>query len=404
MKYLRVLSFVLFLFSILSCSDKLTGTRPSAISGQVLYAGTGDPATGAAGAEVYLFSMRFGFFQFIERAETNRRGWFHFGGLAEGPYFIYAGERTDPVAPSFELVSPLSGPINVDGQNQFSAGDIILYGVYSQSFLAGDVVYESTGMPADSVDVVLYSLFGEHFVAADSVLTDNSGQYSFAKVRSGNYYIYACKMPEGSLMDECGIFYCNGVESYAIDVLELAPQPVRKPAIYIYPKEDAYFQVRLDLNNGTVLTKSVPEYGDGWDVLVEKSGKIDHQYEYLFYEASLGRIPELSRGWCISLDHAATELHSLLMQIGLNEKETEEFLEYWLDLLVRFEYYMVFPVFDRSLDDMVELHIMPEPDAMLRFWLFFRGCDAYTSPPAPELPDFQRGPTTVVEWGGVLLN
>ncbi len=56
------------------------------------------------------------------------------------------------------------------------------------------------------------------------------------------------------------------------------------------------------------------------------------------------------------------------------------------------------------LDGMVELQLTPEPDAVLRFWLFFEGSDEFAPLPAPRLPDFFRGATTVVEWGGVLLN
>jgi hypothetical protein len=56
------------------------------------------------------------------------------------------------------------------------------------------------------------------------------------------------------------------------------------------------------------------------------------------------------------------------------------------------------------LDDMVTLHMNPEPDAILRVWLFFEGHGGFRPLPEPQIPEFHREMTTVIEWGGVLLN
>ena len=152
------------------------------------------------------------------------------------------------------------------------------------------------------------------------------------------------------------------------------------------------------------MTESIPEYGSGWDVFVETTGRIDRKYEYLFYEASIHDLPSFNTGWCFYNEDLPVELRTILLEIGLNDKEADDFLEYWLEYLAEYEYYSVYPVFNRSLDQYVELHVTPEPDAQLRFWLFFEGSTDFRALPDQAVPAFQRGSTTVVEWGGTLLN
>jgi hypothetical protein len=137
---------------------------------------------------------------------------------------------------------------------------------------------------------------------------------------------------------------------------------------------------------------------------VEKSGKIDGKYDYLFYEASIKKIPYISCGWCISQENLKNELDELLMKIGLNEQETDEFLDYWLNRLHNYRYYKIFPVVNRQLEDYVELEITPPAKTSLRVWLFFQGCDNPEELLSPHIDEFVREGTTVIEWSGVMLN
>ncbi|MCK4339896.1 MAG: hypothetical protein KAW87_07930 [Candidatus Cloacimonetes bacterium] len=260
--------------------------------------------------------------------------------------------------------------------------------------------------PADSAKVKLLEKEEKGFIIIDSTYTNNSGYFELRKISAGNYIIEACKFDTISgylFCTQTMEFYYDGKNTYDIGILEVT-SAVDKPAIYIYPEEDSQFQVQLILKNGTRITKSIPEYKSGWDAFVEKSGRINSKYDYLFYEASIKIMPELSSGWCISQKNLRNELNDLLLKIGLNQKETKEFLDYWLKRLQVYKYYKIFPVVNQQLDEFVELDIAPQPQTIFRIWFFFHGSDNLEELPSPQITDFIREGTTVIEWGGVLLN
>ena len=97
------------------------------------------------------------------------------------------------------------------------------------------------------------------------------------------------------------------------------------------------------------------------------------------------------------------ELAPLLTALGLNAVESTDFLDYWLTRLPERPYYLVYPVMGRDLDTWVELDVSPAPTALLRFWFFFAGSDVWVDLPEPQVAFFQRSGTTVVEWGGAVL-
>ena len=262
--------------------------------------------------------------------------------------------------------------------------------------------------PADSAKVKLLEKEEKGFIIIDSTYTNSSGYFEFRKVSSGNYKIYASKIdtslgfPWDKYTDE---FYYDGKNTYDVGIVELECY-VDKPAIYIYPEQDAEFQVQLILKNGTKITKSMPKYNEGWDVFIEKSGRIDRKYDYLFYEASIKMMPsrQVGTGWCIPQKNLKNELNDLLLNFGLNKQETNEFLDYWLNRLNDYKYYKIFPVINQQLDGFVELNITPQPQTIFRIWFFFQGSNKFEALPYPQIKNFKREGTTVIEWGGVLLN
>jgi hypothetical protein len=404
MKYSSVfLAGMLLLFTFSSCSDDSScvdsDSKTNLITGTVLYA---DSLNAAGGAVVFM--SKGDPYAFLNTVPADEQGIFQFHDVSVDSFYLYAGKINTNGGGEYSHISFVSDNLVYAGEGIFYTDDILLYDIFDQSSITGQVVTRRLApdpVPADSADVLLYNLSGMHYEAVDSAVTDTLGWYTFENVKTGNYIIWAGKDND---VAESGHFFCGGVTPDTADVLTIGDLPVRKPAIYIYPEEDAYFEVCLVLNNGTVLTKSEPEYGSGWNVFVETSGRIDHRYDYLFYEAALPDVPTLSSGWCIPRDDLASELPALLIQIGLNETEIEDLMEYWLGYLTDCGYYSIYPIFDHSLDDMVELHVTPQPGAVLRFWLFFEGRDDLESLPPPQLPGFSRAATTVIEWGGVLLD
>jgi len=173
-----------------------------------------------------------------------------------------------------------------------------------------------------------------------------------------------------------------------------------KPAIYLYPTEDSYIDVRLDINGR--ITVSNPDYGDGWQVFVTKDGLIEGKYDYLAYEAVVNKNTLPDKGWIVSYIELESWLDQNLIMLGLTEREKDQFKEYWLPRLAYSDYYQIKlydPVF---LEENLELIIDPKPDNVIRLNLNFKPLDKFVEINQPVISTPERTGFTVVEWGGVI--
>ena len=199
-------------------------------------------------------------------------------------------------------------------------------------------------------------------------------------------------------MQKSSCYYLSGDE-----LKECSEMPVaKKPALYLYPERPTRVEVRLS-PKGSVI-RSIPDYGSGWTVSVEKNGTIDRKYTYLFYEASLDKkLPLPDEGWSVSYDHLKKWFDENLKQLGLNRREAKDLRKYWLKALPKSPWYTIRVVNPAVVDDRLGLAIDPKPDSMLRLLLHFTpttGAIELNTPATP--PPFCRKGFTAVEWGGIL--
>ncbi len=380
------------------CDSTPTGTTPPDITGTIEMPA---PLASPEGTTVYLLPLISWFAPYvtvIDSTLADFRGRFAFGGLNGGSYTLYAAR------PSY--VSPCSAPVTVDGK---IAGDLCLrlQAIDVAGEVGGTAMQGITGEPAGQASVKLHRLAGARFVATDSTLAAADGAYAFTTVATGNYCVSATlatgETGPAFVSAESDVFFCDGLSAAGLDTLWLQDINVDKPAIYIYPETAGRFQVCLALHQGTRLTRSIPDYGQGWVVQVEPTGRINDRYDYLFYEASLSRLPALSRGWCLAAADLEPGLDALLTRYGLTAAERRDFLVYWLERLGQRPFYRVHPLVGADLDPWVELAITPTPASLLRLWFVFQGCDTRETLPEPPVNTFVRNGATVVEWGGTLL-
>ena len=174
----------------------------------------------------------------------------------------------------------------------------------------------------------------------------------------------------------------------------------KKPAIYLYPTEDSFVNVTLEVNG--LITKDIPEYKNGWNVFVTKDGMIDNKYDYLFYEAKLNRIQLPDTGWVVKYSDLESWLDINLITLGLNEKEKDQFKEYWLKELPKSNFYEI-KLFDGNfLKDNMNLIVSPKPDTIIRLEFSFKPLKEKAVIPEPAIITPERKGFTVVEWGGIL--
>ncbi|HPD82070.1 MAG TPA: hypothetical protein PK357_03150, partial [Candidatus Pacearchaeota archaeon] len=174
-----------------------------------------------------------------------------------------------------------------------------------------------------------------------------------------------------------------------------------KPAIYLYPTEDSIIDVHLDVNGR--ITKDIPAYGkDGWEVFATKEGIIDGEYDYLFYEARLNKLDLPEEGWIVEYNEFSNWFDINLNKLGLNEKESYQFKEYWLERLSKSNYYEIKLLSKEYLDENMALNINPEPDTIIRLEFYFKPLKEFKKINEPTIVTPIRQGFTVVEWGGIL--
>ena len=180
----------------------------------------------------------------------------------------------------------------------------------------------------------------------------------------------------------------------------------RKPVIYLYPEEEMEVTVKLDFDG--VLTAAYPDYGDGWTVVAAPDGTLTdpntgREYYCLFWEGVTQRQYDFSTGFCVAGKDTAAFLEDALSQLGLTDKEADEFIIYWLPRMEGNAYNLI--SFQReSYTDNAVLTVDPMPDSVLRVFMAWKGLDAPAETAPQELPCFERTGFAVVEWGGAEIS
>ena len=176
-----------------------------------------------------------------------------------------------------------------------------------------------------------------------------------------------------------------------------------KPVIYLYPERTTDVTVRISLTDGR-FTKCIPE-GDGeWNVTASPDGKLTDKatgktYDYIFWESTDNTGYDWSEGYVVKGSEAEVFLRGILQEMGLNEKEYTEFIDYWLPRLEKNEYNLISFQTDRYTESAI-LDVSPSPDSVLRVFMAFKRIDGLVFFARPDIEPFERNGFTVVEWGG----
>ena len=177
-----------------------------------------------------------------------------------------------------------------------------------------------------------------------------------------------------------------------------------KPVIYLYPEEELRASVKLLLNGA--LTCVYPEYNDGWNVTARPDGTLidakGMEYNYLFWEGRLNTVYDVSKGFCVKGRDTASFLEQALKDAGLNRREANEFITFWLPKM-QDNPYNIISFQQEAYTDAAQLNIDPNPDTVIRVFMTWYPVDEYTELPAQELTAPERNGFTVVEWGGAQI-
>lgn len=188
-----------------------------------------------------------------------------------------------------------------------------------------------------------------------------------------------------------------------------------KPAIYIYPPEKVDLTVKLHTKGKITVSDPLYDPEMGWKITAYPDGtirKCDNEtmiqcfnYPYLYYEANLKDVSQTNEGKVIRAEDLKKYLSSELTKLGLNMKEKEDFLEYWIPRLekVNAPYFFIRRMENHDIENLEPLEISAHIDTSLRIRFYFKPLDYPLSvPPQPQSTVPIRNGFAVVEWGGIL--
>ena len=180
----------------------------------------------------------------------------------------------------------------------------------------------------------------------------------------------------------------------------------RKPILYFY-SNDTIENLEIKLLFNGELTFTWPKYEDKWEVTVLPNSELiekhtQERYNYLFWEGDFSNIDKdtISTGFVVENKNLAEFFKEKLSVIGLNSKEVNDFITYWVPTLSKNKYLVHFLVNDKC-NVVATYNFSEEPETLLRvIALFVEYKDDDFNIKNQNLEQTIRSGFTVIEWGG----
>ena len=175
----------------------------------------------------------------------------------------------------------------------------------------------------------------------------------------------------------------------------IEPEP-EKPILYLYPEAET--DVTVTLGRPERVTHSYPTAQPDGTLTDLRTGRALYS---LYYEnLSPVPLPQTDEGFVVRGADTAAFLEEKLAVLGLNDREAEEFIVYWLPRLEENEWNYVRFASPEELAAEMPLEIEPQPDSLIRVLMLFRPLAEPITVTEQSLETPRRTGFTAVEWGG----
>lgn len=119
-------------------------------------------------------------------------------------------------------------------------------------------------------------------------------------------------------------------------------------------------------------------------------------YNYLYWEGKTSVQYDLSKGFCIRGEDTAVFLEDALARLGLNRREANEFIVFWLPSMQGNLYNII--SFQRYVyTESAKLEVMPSPDTVIRVFMAYKASDEFVEIEEQQLSAPVRKGFTVIE-------
>ena len=198
---------------------------------------------------------------------------------------------------------------------------------------------------------------------------------------------------------------------FVVFIIDYFKRPISesmKPIIYIYPEKETEVSVKLGKTEN--LTCTYPKYENEWNVKAYPNGnlidlKTGRKLYALYWEGKNNlKNDKIQEGFIVKGEEIAKFLEEKLEILGLNEKEAEEFIVYWLPQLEKNEYNFIKFYTSEEIEKEMPLKINPEPETIIRVLMGWKKVDKNIKVEEQKLEKVERKGYTVLEWGGTEIN
>lgn len=177
----------------------------------------------------------------------------------------------------------------------------------------------------------------------------------------------------------------------------------KKPIIYLYPTEETNIEVKVGKPEN--LTHTYPKYDGSWRVTAKPNGDLKDletgRNLYALYWEGINTVePNLQEGFIVKGEDTIEFLEEKLETLGLNEREANEFIIYWLPKLESNKYNYIRFQTEEEINNNMPLKITPEPETVIRVVMEYKGIEKPIQIKEQQLETPERKGYTVVEWGG----
>ena len=182
---------------------------------------------------------------------------------------------------------------------------------------------------------------------------------------------------------------------------------VYKPIIYIYP--DKEMDLTIKLKNDKLLTHTYPKYSGSWNIHVDTSSNIydyktNRNYYALYWEAFDNSEINMNEGFIVEGKDTVRFLEEKLKYLGLNDREINEFIIYWIDKLENNKYNYIRFRCTEEVNNYMPLEFSKNPDTLIRIIMDYKPLNEKINVKEQKLESTMRNGFTIVEWGGRKLN
>ncbi len=202
-------------------------------------------------------------------------------------------------------------------------------------------------------------------------------------------------------LEKNNIDYKIKINSIPRNKVTCDPMVAYKPIIYLYPTKKMNINVKLGYENKLIV--SYPKYNNGWNVTALPDGTLyDEKNEYyaLYWEGKDFYNEMTEEGFVVKKDDTIEFLEEKLSYLGLNDRERNEFIMYWLPKLEASDLNYIRFLEKESIDNYMPLEITPTPDNIIRVYMVYKPLEKDIKIQEQELKKPSRTGYTVVEWGG----